>query len=38
MFESDLFKYDFDTVPDTVNLFARMEVKHEPLNLIVPQF
>jgi intraflagellar transport protein 52 len=38
MFETDLFKYDFDLVPEIASLFAKMEVKHEPLTLIVPQF
>jgi intraflagellar transport protein 52 len=38
MFEADLFKYDFDLVPEIAALFAKMEVKHEPLTLIVPQF
>lgn len=38
MFETNLFKYDFDFVPETLNLFKSMEVKHEQLTLIVPQF
>lgn len=38
MFECELFKYDFDYVPEVVALFEKMEVKHEPLTLIVPQF
>lgn len=38
MFEADLFKYDFEMVPETVSLYKRMEVKHEQLTLIVPQF
>ena len=38
MFETELFKYDFDLVPEVSSLFAKMEVKHEPLTLIVPQF
>lgn len=38
MFETDLFKYDFELVPEVTSLFAKMEVKHEPLTLIVPQF
>ena len=38
MFEADLFKYDFDHVPEVSALFGKMEVKHEPLTLIVPQF
>jgi len=38
MFETDLFKYDFDIVPEIADLFSKMEVKLEPLILIVPQF
>ena len=38
MFETNLFKYDFDLVPEASTLFSQMEVKHEPLTLIVPQF
>lgn len=38
MFETQLFKYDFDLVPEVSSLFKKMEVKHEPLTLIVPQF
>lgn len=38
MFETELFKYDFDLVPEVVQLYSKMEVKHEPLKLIVPQF
>ena len=38
MFETELFKYDFEMVPEISALFKTMEVKHEPLTLIVPQF
>ena len=38
MFETDLFKYDFELVPEVSSLFSKMETKHEPLTLIVPQF
>jgi len=38
MFETELFKYDFEMVPEISSLFKTMEVKHEPLTLIVPQF
>lgn len=38
MFETELFRYDFDIVPEVASLYARMEVKKEPLTLIVPQF
>jgi intraflagellar transport protein 52 len=38
MFETELFKYDFEMLPEIKALFQSMEVKHEPLTLIVPQF
>lgn len=38
MFETNLFKYDFDLVPETISLYKSMDVKHEQLTLIVPQF
>jgi intraflagellar transport protein 52 len=38
MFEINLFKYDFDLVPETVALYKSMSVKHEQLTLIIPQF
>ena len=38
LFESSLFKYDTDLIPEAVKLFESLGVKHEPLNLIVPQF
>lgn len=38
MFETELFKYDFELVPEVSALYSKMEVKHEPLTLIVPQF
>ena len=38
MFETNLFKYDFELVPEVSALFKIMDVKHEPLTLIVPQF
>ena len=38
MFETEMFKYDFEMVPEVSTLFKSMEVKHEPLTLIVPQF
>jgi intraflagellar transport protein 52 len=38
MFETELFKYDFDLLPEITALFSKMDVKHEPLTLIVPQF
>ena len=38
MFQTNLFKYDFELVPESVSIFKKMEVKHETLTLIVPQF
>jgi intraflagellar transport protein 52 len=38
MFEINLFKYDFDLVPETIALYKSMSVKHEQLTLIIPQF
>lgn len=38
MFETKLFKYDFELVPEAVSVYKKMEVKHEALTLIVPQF
>lgn len=38
MFETTLYKYDFEQVPEAVSIFKKMEVKHEALTLIVPQF
>ena len=38
MFESELFKYDFELVPQVTSLYAKMEIKKQPLTLIVPQF
>ncbi|CAD8120067.1 unnamed protein product [Paramecium sonneborni] len=38
LFDSTLFKFDLDLIPDAVKLYETLQVKHEPLTLIVPQF
>lgn len=38
LFDSNLFKFDIDQIPEAVKLYEQMGVKHEPLTLIVPQF
>ncbi len=38
MFEHKLYDYNTDLVPDAVTLYERLNVKHEPLSLIPPQF
>jgi len=38
MFDLKMFSYHTDMVPETVKLYERLNVKHEPLSLIPPQF
>ena len=38
MFDSTLYRYDTDMIPDAVHLYETLAVKHEVLTLIVPQF
>jgi len=38
MFDNSLFKFDVEMVPEAVELYQTMGVKHEALNLIPPQF
>ncbi|CAD8187499.1 unnamed protein product [Paramecium pentaurelia] len=38
LFDSTLFKFDLEMIPDAVKLYGTLAVKHEPLTLIVPQF
>mmetsp|Transcript_1747 Transcript_1747/g.3745 ORF Transcript_1747/g.3745 Transcript_1747/m.3745 type:complete len:450 (-) Transcript_1747:189-1538(-) len=38
LFDSTLFKFDMDLVPECVKLYQQLGVKHEPLTLIPPQF
>mmetsp|Transcript_19747 Transcript_19747/g.27405 ORF Transcript_19747/g.27405 Transcript_19747/m.27405 type:complete len:548 (-) Transcript_19747:78-1721(-) len=38
MFDLKMFSYHTDLVPESVKLYERLNVKHEPLSLIPPQF
>jgi intraflagellar transport protein 52 len=38
MFDETLFKFDTDLVPETVEVYSQLGVKHELLTLIHPQF
>merc|ERR1712031_53161 len=38
LFDDTLFKFSMELVPEAVNLYGQLEVKHEPLTLIPPQF
>jgi len=38
LFDPALFKYDTNLIPEAVRLYERLNVKHEPLSLIPPQF
>jgi len=38
LFDDTLFKFDTSLIPEAVNLYAELDVKHEPLSLIPPQF
>ncbi|DAZ98060.1 TPA: hypothetical protein N0F65_001935 [Lagenidium giganteum] len=38
LFDSALFKFDTSLIPEGVNLYKELGVKHEPLTLIPPQF
>jgi len=38
MFNNDLFKFDTNLVPESVELYKKLNLKHEPLSLISPQF
>eukprot|EP00331_Platyophrya_macrostoma_P006041 CAMPEP_0176428450 /NCGR_PEP_ID=MMETSP0127-20121128/13158_1 /TAXON_ID=938130 /ORGANISM="Platyophrya macrostoma, Strain WH" /LENGTH=383 /DNA_ID=CAMNT_0017810137 /DNA_START=152 /DNA_END=1303 /DNA_ORIENTATION=- len=38
LFDTSLFKYDTNLVPDAVKLYGQLSVKHEGLTLIPPQF
>lgn len=37
LFDSALFKFDTSLIPEAVNLYKELGVKHEPLTLIPPQ-
>ena len=38
LFTDKLYKFDTDLIPESINLFTTLGVKHEPLTLIPPQF
>jgi len=38
LFNTNLYKYDTDMVPESIDLFKTLGCKHEPLTLIPPQF
>lgn len=38
LFKSPLFTFDTNLVPDSVNIFKELEVKHEHITLIPPTF
>jgi intraflagellar transport protein 52 len=38
LFSDKLYKFDTDLVPETVQLFHTLGVKHAPITLIPPQF
>jgi len=38
LFDDTLFKFDTSLIPEAVNLYNELDVKHEPLSLIPPQF
>jgi len=38
LFDHHLFKYDTNVIPQAVKLYEKMNVKHETLSLIPPQF
>ena len=38
LFDDSLFKFDTSLIPEAVALYSELDVKHEPLSLIPPQF
>jgi len=38
LFDDGLFRFDTSRIPEAVQLFRALDVKHEPLSLIPPQF
>jgi intraflagellar transport protein 52 len=38
LFDDALFKFDTSLIPEAVALYSELDVKHEPLSLIPPQF
>lgn len=38
LFNQNLYKFDTDLVPESIDLYKTLGIKHEPLTLIPPQF
>ena len=38
LFSNSLYKFDTDLVPEAIDLYKTLSVKHEPISLIPPQF
>eukprot|EP00906_Rhabdomonas_costata_P003986 RCo005980 len=38
MFDHTMFKFDTNLIPEAIDLYKKLGVKHEPLSLIHPQF
>lgn len=38
LFNDKLYKFDTNLIPESIELFKDLGVKHEPLTLIPPQF
>ena len=38
MYNDKLYKFDTDLIPESIQLYGNLGVKHEPLTLIPPQF
>jgi len=38
LFDDGLFKFDTSLIPEVVTMYDQLDVKHEPLSLIPPQF
>jgi len=38
LFNNNLYKFDTDLVPESIDLYKTLGIKHEPLTLIPPQF
>lgn len=38
LFDDTMFKFDTDNIPEAVNLYKDLSLKHEPISLITPSF
>jgi intraflagellar transport protein 52 len=38
LYNDKLYKFDTDLIPEALKLFTSLNIKHEPLTLIPPQF